>query len=101
MNSVAVVAAAGGNATAIETLDGRKERSWYEARGKEIEKDPSSQENDVEQVGFLIPSASHFEQESLIPGLIRNHIQIADVVFAAIGLNGLNPSVGACAIAFT
>lgn len=51
-----VISAAGGNATAIVVLDEPRLRDWYEERGKELDGF-----HGAEQVGFLIPGASHFE----------------------------------------
>ena len=38
---------------------------------------------------------AHFEQERFFPRLAGDQIQIADSVFAAVGLDGLNPLVDA------
>jgi len=51
-----VIYAAGGNATAIVVLDKPQSRAWYAERGKELDGFRGA-----EQVGFLIPSISHFE----------------------------------------
>jgi len=57
---ISVVLAAGGNGTAIETLDNKPEAGWRSDRGKEIEEDQGMRDRGVEQVGFLVPSANYF-----------------------------------------
>lgn len=54
-----IIAAAGGNATAIRVLDKAQERSWYEREGRTLMQGTESR--GVEQAGFLIPSEGHFE----------------------------------------
>lgn len=61
IDDIKVVSAAGGNATAIQLLDKALERSEYERRGREIEKDSRLSDKGVEQVGFLVRDDSHFE----------------------------------------
>lgn len=59
MNSKQLVLAAGGNGTAIETLDAPLSRQEYQERGKALEAEFESR--GAEQAGFLIPSEHHFE----------------------------------------
>ena len=60
-NAVSVVTAAGGNATAIQTLNSGLSRAEYELLGREREKDPLLRDTGVEQVGFLVRDNRHFE----------------------------------------
>lgn len=57
--SVFVVLAAGGNPTAIQIVDGPRERAWYEAEGRALMERTS--EFGPEQVGFLDVAGRHFE----------------------------------------
>lgn len=58
-NNTFIIAAAGGNATAIEMLEHGMTRDEYEVRGKELMAE--TEHHGVEQCGFLIPEDDHFE----------------------------------------
>lgn len=58
-DNIFVIEAAGGNATAIMVIDNLQERSWYEINGTQLMKE--TEKFGVEQAGFLIPSADHYE----------------------------------------
>ena len=49
---------------------------------------------------FYEPRPSHFKEQDVVPRLIRDRVEIADVAFAAFGLRGLNPCAGAGSVAF-
>lgn len=49
---------------------------------------------------FYEPRPSHFEEQDVVPRLIRDRVEIADVALAALGLRGLNPCAGAGSVAF-
>jgi diaminopimelate epimerase len=54
-----VITAAGGNPTAIQLIDGPRERSWYEQEGQALME--RLRRFRPEQVGFLEPNSRHFE----------------------------------------
>lgn len=58
-NTIYVIEAAGGNATAIQVLDRAQQRDWYESHGKQLAERTAPYA--VEQAGFLIPNARHLE----------------------------------------
>jgi diaminopimelate epimerase len=76
-----LIAAAGGNATAIEVIDSPRSSEWYAKNGKILgEKyDPLG----AEQAGFIIPSRMHFQMAG--GEFCGNATRAAAIIFSALG----------------
>lgn len=95
LNKYYIIAAAGGNETAIQVLEKRMNRDFYEKVGSELM--ANTEHLGVEQMGFLIPSEMHFEMSGgefcgnaarAVAILFAQHLNEPEFIFTMSGFDG-------------